>query len=207
MPLLILRAPGTNCDGETAHAFRWPAAAPIGCMSIACSSGPRCSKNIKSLLARRIQLRRRHRSGRIFANHCGITWASRWRIPRGGQADPGHLQRLSDSDPVGPAAGRRSHSARRPRWLGTFRPIRRPLGGLAAPRARNAYSSPGIETMYLPVAHGEGRFVVARPWRREELAAGQLACATRDTAAAETCPQRRVASTYPDNPNGSEWPT
>lgn len=55
----------------------------------------------------------------------------------------------------------------------------------------------GIERMYVPVAHGEGRFVTASPEKMEELEQnGQIALRYCDDAG-------NSAAAYPHNPNGS----
>jgi phosphoribosylformylglycinamidine synthase subunit PurQ / glutaminase len=55
----------------------------------------------------------------------------------------------------------------------------------------------GIDTMYIPVAHGEGRFVVAKPEILGELE-------SRGQVALRYCSSDgNVQATYPHNPNGS----
>jgi phosphoribosylformylglycinamidine synthase subunit PurQ / glutaminase len=71
----------------------------------------------------------------------------------------------------------------------------------------------GIESMYLPVAHAEGKFVTRDPQVLEELdAAGQLVLRyvsqqngklASHSAPASLPPPPAAACSYPDNPNGS----
>jgi phosphoribosylformylglycinamidine synthase len=64
----------------------------------------------------------------------------------------------------------------------------------------------GIESMYLPVAHGEGRFVVRSPQLLEELrSAGQFVLRYRVAGAGpKESPGAPELTPYPENPNGSE---
>jgi phosphoribosylformylglycinamidine synthase len=67
----------------------------------------------------------------------------------------------------------------------------------------------GIETMYLPVAHAEGKFVARDDAVLRQLqAAGQLVLRylpLERTEMSTISNRDALAAEFPDNPNGSEW--
>ena len=159
--VLILRAPGTNCDRETAFAFE--------------TAGARAEPVHLNRLLEKPALAGEYQmlcipggfsygddicAGRIFGNqmrhHLRDTLLA---VQRRRQADPGHLQRLSDSDQERRAPARPSRRADRHAHAERQRQVRGPLGAFARGESANACSFGGIEQMYLPVAHAEGKFV------------------------------------------------
>ena len=191
--ILILRAPGTNCDGETAHAFELAGGRTdrlhvnrllerpetlmdyqILCLPGGFSYGDDIASGriLASRLRRHLAepMRRFREAGRLILGICN---GFQILIQSG---------LLLDDDPaLGPPATLAWNASGRfeDRW------VRLNVGG-----SRCVFLA-GIETMYLPVAHGEGRFVVRELRLLDQLAqCGQLAL-------------RYAAAAYPDNPNGS----
>ena len=116
-------------------------------------------------------------AGRILANQIRASpGRPAGRVQGRRQADPGHLQRLPGDDQVGhPARRRRRSWARPPRSPGTTRASTKTAGCGWASAARQCVFLAGIERMYLPVAHAEGKFVTRDAAVLEQLdAAGQL---------------------------------
>ncbi len=227
--VLILRAPGTNCDGETAHAF-----------SLA---GGRVDVVHLNRLLEQPSLYTQYQilcipggfsfgddiaSGRIFANLLKHHLADALRefkaadklilgICNGFQVV---IQSglLLENDSAGPPATLAWNASGRfeDRW------VHLEAGGT------NCVFLSGIETMYLPVAHGEGRFAARSPELLDQLeAAGQLVLrytrAPAGSAIATDAPGRRAeaashgspgdapltpstvaAVPYPENPNGAQ---
>jgi len=191
--ILILRAPGTNCDGETAHAFALAGGRAerlhvnrllerpemlmeyqILCLPGGFSYGDDIASG--RILASRLRhhlvepMRRFREAGRLILGIC-----NGFQI----LIQSGLL--LDDDAQLGPPATLAWNASGRfeDRW------VRLAVGG------SKCVFLAGIETMYLPVAHGEGRFVVREPRLLDQLAhGGQLAL-------------RYAGAAYPDNPNGS----
>ena len=208
--VLILRAPGTNCDGETAYAFSLARARVdllhvnrllerpelLGDYQILCLPG---GFSYGDDIA----------SGRILANqlrrHLGEPLA---RFRESGKLILGICNGfqiliqsglLLDDDPqLGPPATLAWNTSGKfeDRWV-----------RLRADGSKCVFLA-GIERMYLPVAHGEGRLVRARSRPIGAARARRPACLAlrgqrlgscrRDSASQ---PDDSVA--YPDNPNGS----
>ncbi len=134
---LILRAPGTNCDEETAEAWRRAGAeaetwhvnrlfeAPAQLSAFQILTLPGGFSYGDDLGAGRIMATRMARAH----------WRGIATLSRRGRPDPGHLQRVSSLGPRGPVAGRPriwSRDARSQR----VGPLRMPLGPpAAAPRS------------------------------------------------------------------------
>ena len=79
----------------------------------------------------------------------------------GGKTDSGRLQRLSAPGQTGNAARLRRpvRQADRDADFQRFRPVRGPLGLSQGQRRRSLHLHKGVRTLYLPVRHGEGKFV------------------------------------------------
>ena len=219
--VLILRAPGTNCDGETAYAFSLARARVdllhvnrllerpelLGDYQILCLPG---GFSYGDDIA----------SGRILANqlrrHLGDA-LSRFResgklilgICNGFQILIQSGLLLDDDPQLGPPATLAWNTSGKfeDRWV-----------RLRADSSKCVFLA-GIERMYLPVAHGEGRLVVRDPDRLAQLEQnGQLVlhyCGQgargqgpgvrneEGEAAADSTGSQTGTVAYPDNPNGS----
>ncbi|HEV2972681.1 MAG TPA: phosphoribosylformylglycinamidine synthase subunit PurQ [Pirellulales bacterium] len=224
--VLILRAPGTNCDGETAHAFSL--------------SGGRTEVLHINRLLEQPSLCNQHQilcipggfsfgddiaSGRIFANLIRHHLADAMRefraagklilgICNGFQVLINSGILLEDDRRHGPPATLAWNRSGRfeDRWV-----------QLKTDGSKCVFLA-GIDSMYLPIAHGEGRFAARSPDVLDDLDhAGQLVL--RYTASdpsrvrqvrADAPPQDPATSTtsvlkapqtlvpYPENPNGAE---
>jgi phosphoribosylformylglycinamidine synthase subunit PurQ / glutaminase len=205
--VLILRAPGTNCDGETAHAF-------------ALAGGRTDVLHINRLLEQP-NLYSQYQilcipggfsfgddiaSGRILANLIRHHLADAMRefkaagkliigICNGFQVLIKSGILLDDDQEHGPPATLAWNQSGRfeDRWI-----------HLGVEGSKCIFLA-GIESMYLPVAHGEGRFVARSPKVLDELLqAGQLVL----RYAAPLITDHSLLTThpipYPDNPNGSD---
>ncbi|HEY1600845.1 MAG TPA: phosphoribosylformylglycinamidine synthase I [Pirellulales bacterium] len=199
---LILRAPGTNCDVETAYAFERAGASPTTLHVNRALENPRLLDEFQILCipggfsygddvaAGRIfgnqirhhlaeQLRAFHSAGKLVLGICNgfqILLRSGILFPDLGTAD----------DPPATLAWNDSGKFE-DRW------VRVTVTG------KNCVFFRGIESMYVPVAHAEGKFV---PRDAQTLAAlearGQVVM--RYAAAEGT---HASTERYPDNPNGS----
>ncbi len=209
--VLILRAPGTNCDAETAYAFERAgghaeivhvrralespqllAAAQILCLPGGFSYGDDIA------------------SGRIFGVQLQHHLAEAMRsftdagklvlgICNGFQvlAKCGLL--AADDAAHGPPVTLAWNNSGKfeDRWI-----------NLAVQESRCVFLT-GVQHMYLPVAHGEGRFVARDAATLAKLeAAGQLplryAALVKNTSGAEAASELGGALQYPDNPNGAQ---
>ncbi len=202
--VLILRAPGTNCDVETAYAFELAGGRPerlhvnrllespaqLGDFQILCLPG---GFSFGDDIA----------AGRILANqirHHLVDWLAEFHasgklilgICNGFQVllKSGVLLPLTE-DCSAPATLTWNASARfEDRWV-----------PLVTSGMKSVFFE-GIDAMYLPVAHAEGKFVPRDEQRFTELdQGGQLVLryGTRQTRATGLAPQ----VPYPENPNGS----
>jgi phosphoribosylformylglycinamidine synthase subunit PurQ / glutaminase len=214
--VLILRAPGTNCDLETVHAFEQAGAAAervhinrllddartesgrtrlAGNFQILCIPGG-FSYGDDIAAGRILASQLRHHLGDAlgeFRERGGLILG----ICNGFQVLIRTGLLLADDGELGPPATLAWNASGRfeDRWV-----------RLAVRGERSVFLA-GIESMYLPVAHAEGKFVVRDEQVLTELErGGQLVlkyqgqpAASGESAAAEPA---RVA--YPDNPNGSQ---
>ncbi|MGO8752594.1 MAG: phosphoribosylformylglycinamidine synthase I [Thermoguttaceae bacterium] len=198
--VLVLRAPGTNCDWETAFAFEQAGAQAerihvnrllespslanqfqILCIPGGFSYGDDIAAG--RILASQMQhhladrLAEFHASGRLILGICN---GFQVLIKSGillAPDDQGPLATLTWND-----SGRYED-----RWV------------RLAVRSRTSIFLKGIETVYLPVAHAEGKFVP-----RDEAALARLESAGQ--LVLEYCGQKSdgaAAVRFPDNPNGS----
>ncbi len=203
--VLILRAPGTNCDHETAHAFRLAGAAPrdvhvnqlvespgllaefqVLCVPGGFSYGDDVAAG--RILANRIQGQLRDSllefkaQGKLILGICNGFQA----LLKAG------LFWRNDSAHDAPATLTWNDSGRfEDRWV-----------RLSCDASRCVFLT-GLQSLYLPVAHAEGKFVAHdRDTFNQVRAAGQLVLryATLRGDASAASPE---GLPFPDNPNGS----
>jgi phosphoribosylformylglycinamidine synthase len=204
MPLprvLILRAPGTNCDLETAHAFRLAGAETVDSLHVnRLLEKPDCIGEYQILcIPGGFSYGDDVAAGRILGNQvrCHLAEAIRTfrdagklilGICNGFQALVKSGVLFDDAAESGPPATLAWNDSGRftDRWVSV-----RTCGD------RSPFLA-GVESMYLPIAHAEGKFIaVDEPTMDRFDAAGQLALryAARDG--------RTDDAPFPDNPNGS----
>jgi phosphoribosylformylglycinamidine synthase len=203
--VLVLRAPGTNCDEETAYAFELSGGLPTALHVNRVLENPRVLADYQILcLPGGFSYGDDLAAGRILGTqlrlHLG-RWLQEFKaagklilgicngfqiLMRSGLLLDETVREDGSSEPI--ATLTNNDSARyEDRWV----------------RLRTAGSKcvffSGIETMYLPVAHGEGKFVArdAATLARLETA-GQLCLryARQDGGSG--------AAEFPDNPNGAQ---
>jgi phosphoribosylformylglycinamidine synthase subunit PurQ / glutaminase len=216
--VLILRAPGTNCDGETAHAFSLVGGRTDVLHINRLLEQPTLYNQYQILcLPGGFSFGDDIASGRILAN-----------LIRHHLADA--LREFKDSDKLifGICNGfqvliksgllldedRRHGAPATLAWNGSGRFEDRWVR-LKTEGSKCVFLA-GIEAMYLPVAHGEGRFAARSPEVLDELdRAGQLVLRyaiddpskvrlVRANAPAPDRPPAQTSVPYPDNPNGTE---
>ncbi len=203
--VLVLRAPGTNCDQETAYAFE-------------CAGGIATSLHVNRLLEAPQQLNDFQilclpggfsygddiAAGRILGNqirHHLTDWLHEFRaagklilgICNGFQIliKSGILLPL-EADHTAPATLTWNDSGRfEDRWV-----------PLVTQGSKSVFFQ-GIDQMYLPVAHAEGKFVARNDSVLKALEEnGQLVLRYGTSQPAPVARKAHVA--YPDNPNGSQ---
>ena len=211
--VLILRAPGTNCDQETAFAFETAGAttetlhvnrllespAVLDRFQILCIPGGfSFGDDVAAGQILAVQMRH-HLAGRLadFKAAGKLILG----ICNGFQVIIKSGILLDDEPPHGPPATLTYNDSGKyeDRW------VRLGVAGEKCVFLR------GIERMYLPVAHGEGKFIARDAAALARLeAAGQLALRIRPLAARRrgrrrSHPARPSAAhlPFPDNPNGS----
>ncbi len=115
--VFILRAPGTNCDQETAFAFASAGGQPERLHLNRLLENPQAGRRtIKSSASPAASATATTSPPAAFsATRCATTWRMPGRVQRRRQADPRHLQRLSDPDQDGAAPAERRRPARSPR--------------------------------------------------------------------------------------------
>ena len=200
--VLILRAPGTNCDGETAFAFQQAGAETELVHIKALLAGPHLLRDFQVLcLPGGFSYGDDLGAGRILGNqiHLHLTdCLAEFReagklilgICNGFQVLIKSGILLAIDRQRGPDATLTNNDSGKfeDRW------VRLQIG-----------SSPcvffaGIESMYLPVAHAEGKFVARTPEVLNDLESrGQVALLY-----AAQSPGANGVVPYPDNPNGSQ---
>jgi phosphoribosylformylglycinamidine (FGAM) synthase-like amidotransferase family enzyme len=220
--VLILRAPGTNCDGETAHAFSLVGGLTDVLHINRLLEQPGLSAQYQILcIPGGFSFGDDIASGRILANLVRHHLADAMRdFKAAGKLILGICNGfqvliksgiLLDDDPQHgpPATLAWNESARfEDRWIHLN------------VEGTNCEFLAGIESMDLPVAHGEGRFVARSPQALDELQrSGQLvlryaadpASRVRQVRADAPAPELGVPAQpaahsvpYPDNPNGSD---
>jgi phosphoribosylformylglycinamidine synthase len=202
--VLILRAPGTNCDQETSYAFTL-AGAQTEIMHVnRVVESPDVFDRFQILcIPGGFSFGDDIGAGQIFAlqmRHHLADALARFKaedklilgICNGFQVMIRSGILLDDEPPHGPPATLACNDSARyeDRW------VRVGVQGDKCPMLR------GIDTMYLPVAHGEGKFVARDAAILNRLeSSGQLILRYRPLAA--TSPTASFCS-FPDNPNGSQ---
>lgn len=218
--VLILRAPGTNCDEETAHAFALAGGVPERWHVNRLLEQPKRAADFQILcLPGGFSYGDDIAAGRILGNQIRHHLADTLNAFR--DADKLIIgicngfqillktDLLLDNDAAGPVATLAANASGKfeDRWV-----------GLAAKGGKCVFLN-DVETLELPVAHGEGRFVPRDEAVLESLRdAGQLVLkyVPRSRAGASSipaqtlgggyAPARELVSTsvpYPDNPNGA----
>jgi phosphoribosylformylglycinamidine (FGAM) synthase-like amidotransferase family enzyme len=216
--VLIVRAPGTNCDGEAAHAFQLAGGQPDLLHINRLLEEPNLYAQYQILcIPGGFSFGDDIASGRILANLIRHHLADAMReFKAAGKLILGICNGfqvliksgiLLDDDPQhGPPATLAWNQSGRfeDRWI-----------NVTVEGSKCVFLA-GIEAMYLPVAHGEGRFVVRSPQVLDELQqATQLVlryCTPTDRVAGPSGhpgPQGSPGAApsdvaYPENPNGSE---
>jgi phosphoribosylformylglycinamidine synthase len=200
--VLILRAPGTNCDGETAFAFEAAGAATERVHIRRLLEQPNLAANFQILcIPGGFSYGDDIAAGRILANqieHHLADVLSKFKcdgklvlgICNGFQVLIKSGLLLAADSQRGPAATLTWNESGKfeDRWvrLGT--------------RGEKCVFLRGIERMYLPVAHAEGKFVARDADTLAELdRAGQLVLRYESLNGSKS----NGALPYPDNPNGS----
>ncbi|MGC3967530.1 MAG: phosphoribosylformylglycinamidine synthase subunit PurQ [Pirellulales bacterium] len=214
--VLVLRAPGTNCDLETAHAFERAGAVTERLHVNRLREAPRTLDDFQILcFPGGFSYGDDVAAGRILGNQVRIRLADDIRRFR----DAGKLilgicngfqillktgVLLEDDVPAaGGAAGAQATLALNESGRYEDRWVR-----LRADGSKCVFFS-GVETMYLPVAHAEGKFVPRDAQVLAKLEAGGQACLKylplqetgTSSAAAPAAANHSVP--YPDNPNGA----
>ena len=188
--VLILRAPGTNCDMETAFAFEQAGAKTETLHINRLLEKPSMFERFQILcIPGGFSFGDDIAAGRIFGNlmqHHLVEQLEQVQSRR--KIDPGHLQRIPGADEIARAAGigpRKGPAATltlndsgryEDRWV-----------RLETKSAKCVFLK-GIERMYLPVAHAEGKFVARDD---ETLAAFGLRRATGAAICLATCQRGR----------------
>jgi phosphoribosylformylglycinamidine synthase len=218
--VLVLRAPGTNCDMEACHAFELAGGRPTRVHVNALLDSPATLTDYQILVVPGgFSYGDDVAAGKILANQLRIGLADHLRQFRdsvGGKLiigicngfqvliKSGLLPGWNDSDPDGdvqPATLANNDSGKfEDRWI-----------HLAAEPGRCVFLQ-GIERLDLPIAHGEGKFVCRDASVLERLQAnGQVVLRYAEPAPPSTqypalSTQHSVLSTlpYPLNPNGSQ---
>jgi phosphoribosylformylglycinamidine synthase subunit PurQ / glutaminase len=212
--VLILRAPGTNCDGETAHAFALAGGRADTLHINRLLEHPRLYTEYQILcIPGGFSFGDDIASGRILANLIRHHLADAMRdfkvagklilgICNGFQVLIKSGILLDDDPQHGPPATLAWNASARfeDRWV-----------HLNVEVSKCVFLA-GIESMYLPVAHGEGRFVARSPQVIDELQqVGQLVLryGPDGDRVAGAGPKASpggapMAVPYPDNPNGSD---
>jgi phosphoribosylformylglycinamidine synthase len=204
--VLILRAPGTNCDGETVYAFeraggrveRWhvnrlfESPGRLGDFQILCLPGGfsygddiAAGRILGNQLRHHLQdrLREFKADGRLVLGICNGFQV----LIRSGLLLP------LDADCTAPATLAWNESGKfEDRWVPLY------------VSSHKSVFFAGIESLYLPVAHAEGKFVPRDKELLEGLAAGgQVVLRYGARGGADPLFAMAPQAPYPDNPNGS----
>ncbi len=208
--VLILRAPGTNCDEETAFAFELAGAAAERVHINRLLESPRTADDFQILcIPGGFSYGDDIAAGRILGNQIRHHLADTIR----GFRDAGKLILgicngfqvllksgvLLEEDENGPAATLAWNDSGRfeDRWV--------ELGVSGRGGNSSCVFLSGIERMYLPVAHAEGKFVARDEATLDRLGEnGQLALRYRSLTSDRSGGVDASAVAYPANPNGSQ---
>jgi phosphoribosylformylglycinamidine synthase len=204
---LVLRAPGTNCDEETVHAFELAGAAAERLHVNRLLEAPERIREYQILcIPGGFSYGDDIAAGRIFAQRLGQLGEVLREFQQGGRLVLGicnGFQVLLKTGMLLQSEGTGSPQATLT-WNDSGRFEDRWVS-LGVTTSRSPFLR-GIETMELPVAHAEGRFFAADGAALDALARdGQLALEYRPRCTMG--PAARESSSepidYPDNPNGS----
>ncbi len=202
--VLILRAPGTNCDGETAYAFERAGARTERLHVNRLLESPRRMADFQILcLPGGFSYGDDIAAGRILGNqirHHLVDGLQQFKadgklilgICNGFQIliKSGLLLPLDVDFTAGATLTWNESGKFEDRWVPLY------TAGM------KSIFFAGIDTMYLPVAHAEGKFVPRQgPVLQELDSGGQLVL--RYGYRTATSPAASGATAYPDNPNGS----
>jgi phosphoribosylformylglycinamidine synthase len=208
--VLILRAPGTNCDEETAHAFALAGGVPERWHVNRLLDEPKQAAEFQILcLPGGFSYGDDIAAGRILGNQIEHHLADTLREFR----DAGKLilgicngfqillktQLLLPKDASGPAATLAANDSGKfeDRWVQLAVTPTKDGGGKCVFLA-------GFEELELPVAHGEGRFVPRDEQVLDSLReAGQLVLKYVPLHSRPSTLDPRLSTPYPDNPNGA----
>jgi phosphoribosylformylglycinamidine synthase len=203
--VLILRAPGTNCDQETAYAFEVAGAKTQSIHVNRLLENPRLADEFQILcLPGGFSYGDDIAAGRILGNQIRHHLADAMQsfkaagklilgICNGFQILIKSGLLLEDDPAQGPAATLAWNASGKfeDRWV-----------RLSTASTKSVFLA-GIESMYLPVAHAEGKFVARDESTLSALdAAGQLALRYAPLVASTASSQANEVP-YPANPNGS----
>ena len=195
---LILRGPGTNCDGETAFAFRQARATTEAVHIIQLREKPQLLRKAQILvLPGGFSYGDDVAAGKILANQLRHFLADAVREFRDAEKlvlgvcngfqtllKAGLIVPADEDGPLATLA-HNTNGRFEDRW------VHLAVGQTNSPFLR------GISRMYLPVAHGEGNFVSRKEWILQGLdQAGQVGLRYVDAAG--------KPGGFPHNPNGSQ---
>jgi phosphoribosylformylglycinamidine synthase len=207
--VLILRAPGTNCDEESAHAFALAGGAPERWhVNRLLESSAKAADFQILCLPGGFSYGDDIGAGRILGNQIEHHLADTLREFR----DAGKLiigicngfqillktELLLAHDASGPVATLAANDSGKfeDRWVRLA--VSPPDGG------NPCVFLSGIEEMELPVAHGEGRFVPRDAQVLDSLrSSGQLVLKYKPLHSRPSTLDPRLSTPYPDNPNGA----
>jgi phosphoribosylformylglycinamidine synthase I len=201
--VLILRAPGTNCDAETAYAFE-QVGARVGSVHVnVLIEDPRLGDDYQILcIPGGFSYGDDIAAGRILAQRLAVHLRDLVDEFRGddrlvlgicnGFQVMMRLGILFPQETVSAPAtlAHNSHDRFEDRWV-----------HLATHQSNSVFLQ-GIERMYLPIAHAEGRFVVASRETGQRLVEQQQLGLRYCDAAGQTSD---AVLPFPHNPNGSEY--
>ena len=200
--ILILRAPGTNCDVETAHAFEMAGAEAVSIHVQQLIERPILANNFQVLcFPGGFSYGDDIAAGRVLATQLNVhlsdvieSFRSDDRLVLGICNGFQVMMRLGiffdSSESKSPATLTWNNQGRfETRWV-----------HLKASDSESPFLQ-GIDQMYLPMAHAEGRFVTANAETTEQLKArGQVALRYSD----ENGQTGDAILPFPTNPNGAE---
>lgn len=204
--VLILRAPGTNCDAETAYAFERAGGLTERLHVNRVLESPTLLDGFQILcLPGGFSYGDDIAAGRILGNQIRHHLAGRLQefkaagklilgICNGFQIliKSGVLLPIGDDFAAPATLTWNDHGRFEDRWV----PLR-------TCGSKSVFFQ-GIDTMYLPIAHAEGKFVPRHASVMTELeSAGQLVLRYGSRVPASTGPAMTAQVSYPDNPNGS----
>ncbi|MBI3464366.1 MAG: phosphoribosylformylglycinamidine synthase I [Planctomycetes bacterium] len=210
--VLVLRAPGTNCDGETAHAFELAGARPVRVHVNALLQSPGMLAEFQVLvIPGGFSYGDDVAAGKILANQLRIGLGDHLRQFRDGGKlilgicngfqvlmKSGLLPGWADAEAAGQQATLAHNDSGKfeDRWI-----------HLVADPGRCPFLQ-GITSLDLPIAHGEGKFVCRDDGVLEQLRSnGQIVLRYAPAISPGALGQSAISNQllpYPINPNGSQ---